>query len=144
MNKYFINESNHRLESWLEGTSAERWHLKVACEAVFFSTQERFGNLTVLNDLTSHKERTAQFAPPSLPPTSKGVVSEPRTWKTAPRALGNAMTAQVAFLSLARDFPKNFARIIVQKSMFKTWVSGITSARGFTRIFEHFDAFYSR
>ena len=95
---------------------------KLACEAVFFSTQERFSTLTVLNDLNSHEERTAQFAPLSPPPASKGVVSGPRTWKTAPRALGNAMMAQDAFLSLVRDFPKNFARIIVQKSMFKAQV----------------------
>lgn len=47
---------------------------KSACEAVFFSTQERFSTLTVLNDLNCHKERTALLP---LPPLQKG-------WSLAP------------------------------------------------------------
>ena len=50
-------------------------------------TQERFGNLTVLN---IHKQTTAKFPPPPPPPstpphpTSKEVVTGPRALKTAP------------------------------------------------------------
>ena len=48
-------------------------------------TQERFGNLTVLN---IHKERTAKFPPTPPPhPTSKEVVTGPRALKTAPWAV---------------------------------------------------------
>ena len=52
-------------------------------------TQERFSNLT---DLNNHKERTAKFArstpPPRLPHlTTKEVVTGRRTLKTAPRTL---------------------------------------------------------
>lgn len=51
--------------------------------------------------------------------------------------------AQDAFLSLVRDFPKKLCqsygtKIDVQNS------NGIKSARGFTGIFKHFDALFSR
>lgn len=128
MNEYFINESNQRLVSWLEGTPSVRWHRKISLWSSLFLDSRK---VQYSDSSKRPKLPQRENSPPSPPPTSKGVVSGPCTWKTAPRALGNAMMAQDAFLSLVRDFPKKLCqsygtKIDVQNS------NGIKSARGFT------------
>ena len=86
-------------------------------------TKERFSNQTVLN---SNKERTAKFAPtlPPPPPTSKEVVTGPRTLKTSPRALKIHQNFRAAKYDinqrsdLIRTFLlKNFSRLLKMKGL---------------------------
>ena len=92
-------------------------------------TKERFSNQTVLN---SNKERTAKFAPTLPPPTSKEVVTGPRTLKTSPRALKIHQNFRAA------KYDINQRSDIIQNFFIKKFLTAIENERFeiYLRLFE--------